>query len=99
MTTNAVKQANSFTNPSEHDQLQLRKRIEERARELWVMGGCTDGSALSDWLRAKQEVSGQASQPAGKESFLTRNRSGVGIKRKLNAKAAANAPALQAVRL
>jgi hypothetical protein len=82
MTTNAVKHVNSITNPSEDAQLRLKKRIEERAHELWVMGGCTDGSALSDWLQAEREVAGQQSQPTAQENSLTSDRSGVGTKRK-----------------
>jgi hypothetical protein len=98
MTTNAVKQANSITNPTEDAQFRLKKRIEERAHELWAMGGCTDGSALSNWLQAEREVSGQGSQPTAQESSLTSARSGVGTKRKLKDRATANTRALQAVR-
>ena len=98
MTTHVVKQANSITNPSEDAQLRLKKRTEERAHELWVMSGCTNGSALNDWLQAEREVSGQASQPTAQESSLTSDRSGVGTKRKLKDRATANTPALQSVR-
>lgn len=38
------------------DHLSAQQQIEERAHELWRAGGCCDGSALSDWLRAEQEV-------------------------------------------
>jgi hypothetical protein len=64
MNSKALKKAKPVTNPSPQDRLKLQKRIEERAHELWVESGCSDGSALSHWLQAEREVTGPASQRA-----------------------------------
>jgi len=55
------------------DHLRVQQQIEARANELWRAGGCCDGTALSDWLRAEREVLEQfvlaydLAQPAGQE--------------------------------
>ncbi len=36
--------------------LRLQEQIERRAHELWRAGGCREGTAMSDWLRAEREV-------------------------------------------
>ena len=38
------------------DHLRVQQQIEARANELWREGGCADGEALRDWLRAEHEV-------------------------------------------
>ena len=65
MNSKALKKAKTATNPSQEDRLKLQKRIEERAHELWVENGCSDGSALSHWLQAEREVTERASSRAG----------------------------------
>jgi cytidylate kinase len=39
------------------EHLEVEQQIERRARELWCLQGCQDGSALDDWLQAEREVS------------------------------------------
>ena len=38
------------------EHLRMQQQIEARANELWREGGCADGEALRDWLRAEREV-------------------------------------------
>ena len=38
------------------EHLEVEQQIERRARELWCLQGCQDGSALDDWLQAEREV-------------------------------------------
>ena len=38
------------------EHLEVEQQIEQRARELWCLQGCQDGSALDDWLQAECEV-------------------------------------------
>ena len=33
-----------------------REKIEERAYELWLAGGCAHGNDLDHWLQAEREV-------------------------------------------
>jgi len=33
-----------------------RERIEQRAYELWVAGGCAHGNDIDHWLQAEREV-------------------------------------------
>jgi hypothetical protein len=47
------KQMVGFTS-EEH--LGVQEQIERRARELWAVGGCRQGTALNDWLKAEREV-------------------------------------------
>jgi hypothetical protein len=42
---------------------ELEERIRNRAYDLYVQGGCSDGHALDDWLEAKAEVLGVVSNP------------------------------------
>jgi hypothetical protein len=35
---------------------ELRKKIEERAHQLYLRRGGRDGDAMSDWLRAEKEI-------------------------------------------
>jgi hypothetical protein len=34
----------------------LREQIEIRAYEIWLTGGCGDGSELQHWLQAEAEI-------------------------------------------
>ena len=60
------------------DHLRVQQQIEARANELWREGGCADGEALRDWLRAEREVLEQfvlaydLAQPAGQEQMESR---------------------------
>ena len=36
--------------------LVVQEQIERRARELWGAGGCCQGTALNDWVRAECEI-------------------------------------------
>jgi hypothetical protein len=38
----------------------IHVRIAARAHELYVQRGCLDGDHLHDWLKAEQEILGQA---------------------------------------
>jgi hypothetical protein len=38
------------------EHFEVQQQIERRARELWCLQGCQDGSALNDWLQAEREV-------------------------------------------
>src|SRR5437016_606799 len=48
-----MKEAPLFT---VEDHLRVQQQIEARTNELWRAGGCFEGVALSDWLRAEREV-------------------------------------------
>src|SRR5262245_28663149 len=98
MNTRAVKKPVAITNPSEDIQLELRRRIEKRAHELWVEGGCADGSTLSDWLQAEREISGQVSQPARQASPPANDGSSAATKGRIKAKPVANAHTRRALR-
>jgi len=67
-------------------QLELRRRIEQRAYDLWVEGGRPDGLALSHWLQAERELSAQAAPSATRES----PRANGATKAKINTKPSAN---------
>lgn len=36
----------------------IHKRICERAYEIWMERGCSDGSAEEDWYKAESEING-----------------------------------------
>jgi hypothetical protein len=38
----------------------LRKKIEERAHQLYIRRGGRDGDAMTDWLRAEKEIMAEA---------------------------------------
>jgi hypothetical protein len=65
-----LKKAKAVTKPSSDDEFKLRKSIEERAHELWIESGCSDGLALSHWLQAEREVTGR--HPSGLDSSRPR---------------------------
>ena len=48
--------------------LELRRRIEERAHALWEANGRPEGRALDDWLQAEREIVNQS--VAGEEDPL-----------------------------
>jgi hypothetical protein len=47
----------------------LRKRIEERANQLYLRRGGMNGDALGDWLRAEKEImeEDKAAQKGGRK--------------------------------
>ena len=42
---------------------EIEDRIRNRAYDLYLQRGCTDGHALDDWLEAKAEMLGVVSNP------------------------------------
>ena len=71
-------------------QVELRRRIEQRADELWVESGRPEGMALSHWLQAEREISAQVRPNSGQESPRTRDQSSDSTKAKIKTKLPAN---------
>lgn len=48
--------------PSAHEPLRntadMQAKIQQRAHELWVAGGCREGQAEQDWALAEEEILG-----------------------------------------
>ena len=42
----------------------IDQRIRQRAYELYVQRGCTDGHDLDDWLQAEREIKGTEANAA-----------------------------------
>jgi len=60
-------------NSDEDAQVELRRRIEQRAHELWVERGRPEGMALSHWLQAETEISAETHPIPGQKSPRTRD--------------------------
>lgn len=56
MKTTTQEAARGESGSSGDEQLRLEERIQKRAYELWLAGGCRHGNDLGDWLQAEGEV-------------------------------------------
>lgn len=56
MTTRMQKTPQGQSGSSGDEPPRLQERIEKRAYELWLTGGCRHGNHLGDWLQAEREV-------------------------------------------
>ena len=50
----------------------LRRRIEQRARELYEQRGRQNGYALQDWLQAEQELTRPTEDRSSDKFFVSR---------------------------
>lgn len=75
MTTRVHETLQGRSGSSGDEPLRLQERIEKRAYELWLTGGCRHGNDLSDWLQAEREVLEQraetSSSPGADEGPIT----------------------------
>ena len=51
-----IKGATGANGLSAEEHLWLNWELERRSREIWLSGGCREGSALANWLQAERET-------------------------------------------
>ena len=56
MTTRVHETPEGQSKSSGDEPQRLQERIEKRAYELWLTGGCRHGHDLGDWLQAEREL-------------------------------------------
>ena len=56
MTTRVHETPQGRIDSSGDEPLRLQERVEKRAYELWLTGGCRHGNDVGDWLQAEREV-------------------------------------------